>query len=278
MFLSDHLTGDSFDSAITGPNAEWRLDLVLFREVTNHFGTPLVNLFATQANCQTTRFFARFPMPTKSTPCAAHGLQALRLSPSPSDFQRHQEATGRGGRASAAGPAWPQRPWLPSWWLDPGASLQTGYPSAGGGGLPRPSVAPTDRLVLERSLLRGYNLSSRVIDTIQASRQASTNRIYNTTWRAFSGLCFQKDLVPMEASTAHILDFLQDGLERRLLPSTLQRQVAALSPSLSCGSSGSLSQLPLIRQFLGGPLTSHGPPLLHLGSHEGVNDPYPGPL
>lgn len=117
-------------------------------------------------------------------------------------------------------------------------------------------------MAAEWQILRSRNLSSGVIATLQASRRASTNHIYNSIWASFCGWCIWQNLVPMEASTEQVLEFLQTGLMSGLSPNTLWRQVAALSSVLSCGSLEYLSRIPLIRQFLKG-ATDLSPPALH---------------
>lgn len=66
----------------------------------------------------------------------------------------------------------------------------------------------------------------------------------------------------MAAAIADILEFLQDCLDAGLSPNTIQRQVAALSSILTCGSKDSLSHQPVIRQFLRG-TTYLRPPVVH---------------
>lgn len=56
---------------------------------------------------------------------------------------------------------------------------------SGGSTPPGSSVAPDDRLEVERCALSGANIPSDVIRTIQVSRRPSTDRIYSATWRAF---------------------------------------------------------------------------------------------
>lgn len=125
-------------------------------------------------------------------------------------------------------------------WLDPGGSLGTRSPSARGTGPPRSSVAPVGHLTFERGVLNRDNFS-RVIWTIQAFRRPSIDRIYNTTWSAFCHWCFRTDIDPYSVSISQVLEFLQDSLDKGLIPNTVHRQVAALSSVLSYRTLGSLS-------------------------------------
>lgn len=133
---------------------------------------------------------------------------------------------------------------------------------AGASRTPRSTVAPANRLEIEQFLLTKALVSSEVISTIQAARRASTNHIYNATWRAFSAWCRHRRTLPTSASIINILDFLQDGLKLGLSPNTLRRQVSAISSILTCGSSESVSSHPLIRSFLRG-ASNLRPPTIH---------------
>lgn len=113
-------------------------------------------------------------------------------------------------------------------------------------------MVTTSRLAIERRLLGDRRLPPSVITTIQAARRPSTTRIYDSTWRTFSAWCTQHSVVATSATTEQVLVYLQGRLEAGLAPNTLRRQVAALSSILCCGSRGSLTSRPLIRQFLRG--------------------------
>lgn len=135
----------------------------LFWEIIARFGVPAVNLFSTQTNCQT-RFFSRFPAPGAEGVDALHNpWPPLRLPPTFLDFQGHQEVVGgRGGthldRPPLALTALVRRPHGPLG--DPAlvALSGQGRPQPEFVGPPGCSVAPTNRLALERCLLRGSNL------------------------------------------------------------------------------------------------------------------------
>ncbi|CAJ0943885.1 unnamed protein product [Ranitomeya imitator] len=84
-------------------------------------------------------------------------------------------------------------------------------------------------LASEFSILRTRGLSKRVIETLQKSRKTVTNSIYQKIWKTFISWCAPEQPNPDKPNLAKILDFLQDGLEKGLRPSTLKVQVAALS-------------------------------------------------
>lgn len=92
------------------------------------------------------------------------------------------------------------------------------YLSQGGCDPPRSTVATADRLAFERRSLSLDNYSSRVIQTIQASRRPSTDRIYDATWKAFFAWCSRLGLNPASVSVPQILEFLQGGVTRGYCP------------------------------------------------------------
>ncbi|XP_013922478.1 PREDICTED: uncharacterized protein LOC106549373 [Thamnophis sirtalis] len=108
-------------------------------------------------------------------------------------------------------------------------------PQPGFAGAPGPPVAPDNCLALEREGLRLDRFSARVIDTIQAFRRHSTDRIYNPTWRVFCEWCSNR-IMPVSALVPQVLEFPQDGLEKGLSPNTLRRQKSPKSEWLDlCG-------------------------------------------
>lgn len=111
-------------------------------------------------------------------------------------------------------------------------------------------MGPVDRLVLERDLLREANLSSRVIQTIEASRQPSTTTIYNAKWTTFIKWCQVTHMDPTRASVPQILEVLQDGLDRSYSHNTIRRKVAVLSTMLPGDGWQSLAQHPVIKRFI----------------------------
>ncbi|XP_060545540.1 uncharacterized protein LOC132711180, partial [Pantherophis guttatus] len=122
----------------------------------------------------------------------------------------------------------------------------------GGSSTSRPRLAALNRVAFERVLLRRRNVPGRVIGTIQAARRPSTTRIYESSWRTFCSWCRLHHVDPTSASVPDILVFLQDGFDKGLAPSTLKRQVAALSTVLSKEATIPLTLDPSIKGFLKG--------------------------
>lgn len=101
-----------------------------------------------------------------------------------------------------------------------------------------------------------------MIATMQASRRPSTTRIYEASWRAFCSWCSGHHVDPTSAVVQDVLGFLQAGLTAGLSPSTLRRQVAALSTVISVPVYHSLSHHPWVKDFLRG-ATQLRPPQVH---------------
>lgn len=89
-----------------------------------------------------------------------------------------------------------------------------------------------DRVALEWRQLLDFDLSVEVTSTILSSRRDATIRIYNNTWKVIHRWCVRRLVDPLSASHKLVLDFLQDGLDRKLKPTTVRRQVAALDSML----------------------------------------------
>ncbi len=67
------------------------------------------------------------------------------------------------------------------------------------------------------------DLPQKVALTIASARAPSTRRTYVLKWKLFVKWCFSHREVPRRCSIRAVLFFLQQGLERRLSPSTLKK-------------------------------------------------------
>lgn len=124
------------------------------------------------------------------------------------------------------------------------------------------STTTADRLAVEQSQLLNLGLSVEVTSTILSSRRPSTVRIYNATWRIFHRWCIHRSADALSTSPRLVLDFLQEGLNRKLRPATLRRQVTAIDSVLSVHNGNSLARHSLIQRFLKG-VTLQSPPQRH---------------
>ncbi len=116
-------------------------------------------------------------------------------------------------------------------------------------------MAPASRPVETPRMVPGWDaevlgdLPQEVALTIASARAPSTRRAYTLKWNLFVEWCSSHQEDPWRCSIIAVLSFLQQGLERRLSPSTLKVYVTAISPveGKSWGSTIWLSG------FLGGP-------------------------
>ncbi len=72
-------------------------------------------------------------------------------------------------------------------------------------------------------------LPPSVVNTITSARAPSTRHAYRLKWNLFVDWCSSRREDPRRCPIAVVLSFLQDGLERRLSPSTLKVYVAAIA-------------------------------------------------
>lgn len=150
--------------------------------------------------------------------------------------------------------------WWPFRWPGLGEYRRTEFPSPRSHWSTRSSVAPIDFLAFEQRALDNY--PSEVIDTIQASQRASTNRIYDAIWRAFCSWCVKSIIDPTLVTVPQILHFLQVGLNKGLSSNTLGHQVAGPLSVFSCRRLDSLARHKNILRFLKG-AANIWPPVVH---------------
>ncbi|XP_069830279.1 uncharacterized protein [Dendropsophus ebraccatus] len=111
--------------------------------------------------------------------------------------------------------------------------------SSGQGRSPRPgpSISPSgskpspDGMAVERQLLIDRGLSSEVITTLLASRKKVTSTIYLRTWIAFCKFVNKPVNVLTPPDIPLILQFLQEGLNKHLRPSTIKGKTKGKSAS-----------------------------------------------
>ncbi len=104
------------------------------------------------------------------------------------------------------------------------AFSETGHPMA-----PAPRPVETPRMVPGWDAEVLADLPQEVTLTITSARAPSTRRAYTLKWNLFVEWCSSHQEDPRRCSIRAVLSFLQQGLERRLSPSTLKVYVAAIS-------------------------------------------------
>ncbi len=91
-----------------------------------------------------------------------------------------------------------------------------------------------------------------MVDTITSSRASSTRRLYALKWNLFDDWCSSHCEDPRRCPVRVVLSFLQEGLERRLSPSTLKVYVAAIAAHHDAVDGKSLGKHDLVVRFLRG--------------------------
>ena len=95
-------------------------------------------------------------------------------------------------------------------------------------------------------------LPPQVVATITSARAMSTRHAYALKWNLFVTWCSSRREDPWKCPIGSVLSFLQEGLERRLSPSTLKVYVAAISAHHDPVEGKSLGRHDLIIRFLRG--------------------------
>ncbi len=130
-------------------------------------------------------------------------------------------------------------------------------------------LAPASRLVESPRMVPGRDaevlggLPPSVVNTITSARALSTRHAYRLKWNLFVGWCSSRREDPRRCPIAVVLSFLQDGLERRLSPSTLKVYVAAIAAHHDAVDGKSVEKHDLVVRFLRGARRLN-PPRPHL--------------
>ncbi len=167
-------------------------------------------------------------------------------------------------------PYWPNQTWFPElmllatappWQISLRRDLsfsERGHP-----------LAPASRLVESPRMVPGRDpevlggLPPVVVNTITSARAPSTRHAYRLKWNPFVDWCSPRREDPCRCPIAVVLSFLQDGLERRLSPSTLKVYVAAIAAHHDAVDSKSVGKHDLVIRFLRGARRLN-PPRPHL--------------
>ncbi len=127
------------------------------------------------------------------------------------------------------------------------AFSETGHPMA-----PAPGPVETPRMVPGWDAEVLADLPQEVALTITSARAPSTRRAYTLKWNLFVEWCSSHQEDPRRCSIRTVLSFLQQGLERRLSPSTLKVYVAAISAYHDPVEGKSVGKHNLVVRFLRG--------------------------
>ncbi len=225
---------------------EWRLHPQAVQLIWSQFGVAQVDLFASPetAHCQ---WFYSLSEATLGTDALAHswpqGLRKYALPPVSLLAQTLCKIREDEEQVLLVAPYWPNRTWFPELML-----LATAPPWP----IPlRKDLLSQRRGTLWHPLVLG-DLPQEVALTIASARAPSTRQAYALKWNLFVEWCSSHREDPRRCSIRAVLSFLQQGLERRLSPSTLKVYVAAISAHHDPIEGRSVGKHDLVVRFLRG--------------------------
>ncbi len=221
---------DALSRQLTFPG-EWRLHPETIRLIWSRFGEAQVDLFASResSHCQWFSPWPRAPSARTHWHTAGLGLYASMHSPSePARTDTVQSQGGRGagpaGRAVLAHPDLVSRTHSPRDSPSLAHSSEEGLPFSGA----RHHLAPASRPVEPPCVAPGWDaadlsgLPQAVVETITQAGAPSTRQAYVLKWSLFANRCSSRREDPRRCTIGVVLSFLQERLERRLSPSTLE--------------------------------------------------------
>ncbi len=251
---------DALSRQLTFPG-EWRLHPETIRLIWSRFGEAQVDLFASResSHCQWFSPWPRAPSARTHWHTAGLGLYASMHSPSePARTDTVQSQGGRGagpaGRAVLAHPDLVSRTHSPRDSPFLAHSSEEGLPFSGA----RHHLAPASRPVEPPCVAPGWDaadlsgLPQAVVETITQAGAPSTRQAYVLKWSLFANRCSSRREDPRRCTIGVVLSFLQERLERRLSPSTLKVDVAAIAARHDAVDGRSLGKHDLIVRFLRG--------------------------
>ncbi len=260
----------SRQSALPG---EWRLHPEVVQLIWRRFGDAQVDLFASPDTFHCQLFLPPCPRDPR------HGRAGTQLASgptqicvSPGEPSRTDPVQGQGGRG--AGPlggavlaqsdlvprtdAPRDSPSLANSSEEGSPFSERGHPLA-----PASRLVESPRMVLGRDAEVLDGLPPSVVNTITSARAPSTRHAYRLKWNLFVDWCSSRREDPRRCPIAVVLSFLQDGLERRLSPSTLKVYVAAIAAHHDAVDGKSVGKHDLVIRFLRGARRLN-PPRPHL--------------
>ncbi len=233
---------------------EWRLHPQAVQLIWGRFGAAQVDLFASPETTHCQEFYS-LTEPTLGT----DALAQICVPPSePTSTDTVQDQGGRGaGLVSDSilaqqdlvpGTHAPRdSPSLANSSEEGSAFSETGHPMA-----PVSGPVETSRMVPGWDAEVLGDLPQEVALTIASARAPSTRQAYTLKWNLFVEWCSSHQEDPRRCSIRAVLSFLQQGLERRLSPSTLKVYVAAISTHHDPVEGMSVGKHNLVVRFLRG--------------------------
>ncbi len=252
---------------------EWRLHPKVLQLIWRHFGDAQVDLFASPdtSHCQLFFSLSKGTLGTDALACSwPRCLRKYAFPPVSLLAQTLCKVREDEEQVLLVAPYWPNRTWFPELMLLATAPpwqipLRRDLLSQRGGTLwhPRPDLWNLHVWSLERDAEVLSGLPPAVVNTITSARALSTRQAYRLKWNLFVNWCSPRREDPRRCPIAVVLFFLQDGLERRLSPSTLKVYVAAIAAHHDAVDGKSLGKHDLVIRFLRGARRLN-PPRPHL--------------
>ncbi len=218
---------------------EWRLHPEVVQLIWRRFGDAQVDLFASPDTSHCHLFYS-LSEGTLSTDALAHswprGLRKYTFPPVSLLAQTLCKVREDEEQVLLVAPYWPNRTWFPRTGAPRDSpslanSSEEGSPFSERGH----PLAPASRFVESPRMVPGRDaevlggLPPSVVNTITSARAPSTRHAYRLKWNLFVDWCSSRREDPRRCPITVVLSFLQDGLERRLSPSTLKVYVAAIA-------------------------------------------------
>ncbi len=215
---------------------EWRLHPQAVQLIWGRFGAAQVDLFASPETTHCQEFYS-LTEATLCTDALAHSWPAQICVP-PSEPTSTDTVQDQGGRGAGlvSGSILAQQDLVPGTHAprdspslanssEEGSTFsEMGHPMA-----PASGAVETPRMVPGWDAQVLGDLPQEVALTIASARAPSMRRAYTLKWNLFVEWCSSHQEDPRRCSIRAVLYFLQQGLERRLSPSTLKVYVAAIS-------------------------------------------------
>ncbi len=254
--------------ALTG---EWRLHPEVLQLIWRCFGDAQVDLFASPDTSHCQLFFSLSDPRYRCTGMQlASGPTQICISPSepsrtdPVQGQGERRASPLGGALLAQSDMVPRTdaphdsPSLANSSEEGSPFSERRHPLA-----PAPGLVESPRMVPGRDAEVLSGLPPAVVNTITSARALSTRQACRLKWKLFVDWCSPRREDPRRCPIAVVLSFLQDGLERRLSPSTLKVYVAAIAAHHDAVDGKSLGKHDLVIRFFRGARRLN-PPRPHL--------------
>uniref|UniRef100_A0A803J9S3 Core-binding (CB) domain-containing protein n=1 Tax=Xenopus tropicalis TaxID=8364 RepID=A0A803J9S3_XENTR len=214
---------------------EWRLKPEIFQKIVKKWGLPCLDVMASRFNTQLPRFLSKVQDPRAEGVDALtspwHCQLAYAFPPIPLIPRLLLKIRRERIPTILIAPWWPRRAWFAELiqmsaeqpWTLPISTFTRSSTST------KCAQIEFNGLDVETRLWEREGFSERVIRTLIAARKQSTSTTYHRVWRSFLSWSQKHNIQWQSCVSTHILEFLQDGVDKRLSTSALKVQTSALS-------------------------------------------------